>query len=154
MTVDLRRACLSDVMAITTLVNAAYGKWVPLIGRKPWPMTVDYTVAVTEHDIQLLHMDGALAGLVETINGPDFVVENLAVSPAFQKQGIGDSLLRLAEQIAVASGHSAVRLYTNQRFTENITFYQRRGYRIESEEQLADGVLVNLSKSLPKTSPG
>lgn len=152
MTDQTCRAGPQDVAAIRELVDAAYGKWVPLIGRKPWPMTVDYAAAVTRHDIQLLHIDGVLAGLVETIRDDAFVVENLAVAPHFQKQGIGDKLLRLAEQDAAALGYDSVRLYTNARFTENIAFYQRRGYRMESEEQLADGMLVNMIKTL--ASPG
>jgi ribosomal protein S18 acetylase RimI-like enzyme len=149
MTRQTRRAGPEDVPAIRDLVDAAYGKWVSMIGRKPWPMTVDYSVAVNQHDIQLLHIDGRLAGLIETIRDADFVVENLAVSPGFQKQGIGDALLRQAEQAAASLGYASVRLYTNQRFIENIAFYERRGYRVESEEQLTDGVLVNLVKKLP-----
>jgi GNAT superfamily N-acetyltransferase len=149
----MRRAGLQDVPAISALVDAAYGKWVALIGRKPWPMTVDYAEAVVQHDIQLLHIDGVLAGLVETIRGTDFVVENLAVSPTFQKRGIGGALLHRAEQAAAAAGYDSALLYTNQRFSENIAFYQRRGYRIESEDQLAEGVLVNLRKPLPNPSP-
>jgi len=152
MTTEMRRAGPADVVAIKTLVDEAYGKWIPLIGRKPWPMTVDYAVAVTEHDIQLLHVNGVLAGLVETIRAADFVVENLAVSPDFQKQGLGDALLRQSEQTAASLGYDAIKLYTNQRFAENIAFYERRDYRIESQEQLADGVLINLIKKLP--SPG
>ncbi|HEY4079035.1 MAG TPA: GNAT family N-acetyltransferase [Rhizomicrobium sp.] len=149
---DLRSAGPQDVPAIRALVDRAYGKWVPLIGRKPWPMRVDYAVAVTEHNIQLLHIDGVLAGLVETIRGEDFVVENLAVSPDFQKRGTGGMLLGHAERNAAALGYDSVRLYTNKRFKENIAFYRRRGYRIESEEQLADSVLVNLRKRLPSAS--
>lgn len=152
MTGDLRRAGRADVAAIKTLVDEAYGKWVPLIGRKPWPMTVDYADAIGRHDFLLLHVDAVLAGLVETIRGTDFVVENLAVSPHFQKQGVATRLLRHAEQDAAARGHDSVRLYTNQRFAENIAFYQRRGYRIQSEEKLPDGILVNMIKTLP--SPG
>lgn len=148
----LRRAGVQDVPAIRALVDAAYGKWIAIIGRKPWPMTVDYTAAVEQHDIALLHIDGALAGLVETIRGADFVVENLAVAPNFQKRGIGSTLLRHAEQAAATLGYDSVRLYTNKCFTENIAYYQDKDYRIESEEALADGVLVNLRKILPMSS--
>jgi ribosomal protein S18 acetylase RimI-like enzyme len=151
-TAALRRAGPDDVPAIRALVDAAYGKWIALIGRKPWPMTVDYAVAVTQHDFLLLHIDGALAGLVETIRDADFVVENLAVAPGFQARGIGGTLLRQAEQDAAALGYDSVRLYTNKRLIQNIAYYQKRGYRIESEEALADGVLVNLRKPLPGPS--
>lgn len=151
---ELRHAELQDVPAILALVDKAYGKWVPLIGRKPRPMTVDYALAVAEHDILLMHVDGVLAGLIETIRGEDFVVENLAVAPVFQKQGIGSILLAHAERDAAALGYDSAWLYTNQRFTENITYYRRRGYQIVSEEVLADGVLINLQKYLSGASTG
>ena len=46
----LRRARVEDAAAIRALSRAAYGKWVPLIGREPKPMTADYGKAVREHD--------------------------------------------------------------------------------------------------------
>ena len=45
-------------------------------------------------------------------------------------------------------GHDRIRLYTNQRFEENIRLYSRLGYRIDSEEPIGDAVRVNMSKDL------
>jgi ribosomal protein S18 acetylase RimI-like enzyme len=148
----LRRAVASDAPAIRALTREAYAKWVPLIGREPKPMTADYAEAVRRHRIDLLHLDGLLAALIETIAEADhLLVENVAVSPAFQGQGLGRRLMAHAERIAVASGFGEIRLYTNKLFTENIELYRKLGYRIDREEALAIGVAVHMSK--PVRSP-
>ena len=50
---QVRRGGINDVRAIRELSRAAYAKWVPLIGREPWPMTADYGRAVAENIIYL-----------------------------------------------------------------------------------------------------
>jgi ribosomal protein S18 acetylase RimI-like enzyme len=144
---ELRRAVPSDVADIRKLTREAYAKWVPLIGREPKPMTADYAEAVRTHRIDLLHLDGTLAALIETIAEADhLLVENVAVSPAFQGRGLGRKLMAHAEQIAASLGHGEIRLYTNQLFAQNIELYRKLGYRIDREEVLTIGVAVHMSK--------
>ena len=144
---ELRQAVASDVADIRKLTREAYAKWVPLIGREPKPMTADYAEAVRNHRIDLLHGTGVLAALIETIAEADhLLVENVAVSPAFQGRGLGRKLMAHAEQIAASSGHREIRLYTNKLFTQNIELYRKLGYRIDREEVLTIGVAVHMSK--------
>ena len=118
--VELRQAMATDAAAIRDLTRAAYARWVPLIGREPKPMTADYDAAVLKHRFDLLYVDGILAALIETIREPDhLLVENVAVSPAFQGRGFGRRLMAHAEALAEAAGYAEIRLYTNQRFVEN-----------------------------------
>lgn len=149
MTVELRRGTTADAAAIRALTRAAYAKWVPLIGREPKPMTADYEAAVRHHRFDLLSVDGALAALLETIREPDhLLIENVAVLPAYQGKGLGRRLLVHAELLAAELGYSEIRLYTNQRFAENVELYRRLGYRIDREESGERGVTVYMSKSL------
>src|SRR3984893_6379414 len=128
---ELRQAVASDVADIRKLTREAYAKWVPLIGREPKPMTADYAEAVRSHRIDLLHLDGVLAALIETIAEADhLLIENVAVSPAFQGRGLGRKLMAHAEQIAASAGHGETRLYTNKLFADNIALYRKFGYRI------------------------
>ena len=144
---SLRRAEAADASAVRALTRDAYAKWVPVIGREPKPMTADYDEAVRKHRVDLLHEDGELAALVETIDQPDcLLIENVAVSPALQKRGLGRKLMAHAEALAVASGHKEVRLYTNKMFAENVALYLKLGYRIDREETSALGVTVYMSK--------
>jgi hypothetical protein len=88
--IEILPAVLQDATKIRALTRAAYAKWVPLIGREPLPMQADYGRAVAEHTIDLLIVDGALAGLVETILQPDHLwIENVAVAPKQQGRGFG-----------------------------------------------------------------
>jgi ribosomal protein S18 acetylase RimI-like enzyme len=144
---ELRQATASDVADIRKLTREAYAKWVPLIGREPKPMTADYAEAVRTHRIDLLHVAGALAALIETIAEADhLLVENVAVSPAFQGRGLGRKLMAHAEQIAASRGHGEIRLYTNKLFAQNIELYRKLGYRVDREEELTIGVAVHMSK--------
>ena len=146
-TPTLRQAVASDAAAVRALVRAAYAKWVPLIGRAPKPMGADYEAAVRDHRVDLACLGGELAALIETIPQPDhLLVENVAVAPAFQGQGLGRFLMAHAERLAAERGFGDIRLYTNQRFAENVRLYLALGYRIDREEESALGVTVYMSK--------
>jgi ribosomal protein S18 acetylase RimI-like enzyme len=132
---DFRRAGPDDAAAVDGVVQAAYGKWVAVLGRRPMPMTVDYAEAVHEHRIDLLEAGGRLLGLIETTPAPGhLLIVNIAVDPACQHAGLGARLLAHAESLATELGLGELRLFTNGRMLANIAYYQRHGYRIEREE--------------------
>lgn len=151
---ELRRAGEADAAIVRDLTREAYAKWVPLIGREPKPMTADYGHAVQRHLVDMLYLDGELAGLIEIIPEADhMLIENLAVSPAFQGRGLGQHLLSHAEALTASLGHTEIRLYTNQRFEANVAFYLKRGYRLDREEPFPGGsVVVHMSKRLARPS--
>ena len=125
----LRRAAPDDAEAIRDLVASAYGKYVPLIGRTPMPMLVDYAEAVLEHEVWVLDAGGALAGVIELVPHDDHLwVENVAVAPEQQGRGFGRRLLTHAEDEARRLHLRAVGLLTNERYVENIAMYTRYGY--------------------------
>ena len=144
----LRRAEAGDAAAVRQLTREAYAKWVPLIGREPKPMQADYGEAIREHRIDLIDRDGQLAALIETIAEPDhLLIENVAVSPAFQKRGLGRQLMAHAEQLAASLGYRTIRLYTNKLFAENVALYLKLGYHVDREEVVPAGTVVHMSKS-------
>ena len=68
-------------------------------------MTADYHAAVQDHLVDLLHVDGSLAALIEMAPGADhLLVVNVAVAPACQGQGFGRVLLAHAEAVATSLG--------------------------------------------------
>ena len=113
-------------------------------------MTADYDRAVTEHVVELLEDEGKLVGLVELVPEDCFVmIENLAVEPGRQGQGVGGKLLRHAEDVALGLGHEEVRLYTNAAFASNIAFYASRGYAEYERGTIVPGsVTVFMKKRL------
>ena len=147
--VELRQAMATDAAAIRELTRDAYAKWVPLIGREPKPMTANYEEAVRKNRFDLAYIDGALAALIETIREADhLLVENVAVSPSFQGRGLGRRLMAHAETLAREFGFDTIRLYTNQRFAENIALYRRLGYQVDREEAVPVGIVTHMSKTL------
>jgi GNAT superfamily N-acetyltransferase len=147
---DIWRAGPADAARIAGIVNAAYSKWVPLIGREPSPMLADYDKAVVEHRIDLIGENGTVFGLIETDVRPDhFWIENVAVAPDRQGRGIGTRLLAHADRLAREAGRTELRLLTNEKFTINIALYERQGYVITHRQPYhLGGVTAYLSKRL------
>jgi ribosomal protein S18 acetylase RimI-like enzyme len=151
----IHRATAPDAARIQAMVRQAYAKWVPVIGREPLPMTVDYQRAVIEHEIDLLHEAGRLVALIEIIMEADHLfIENLAVDPAHQGRGFGRRLLTHAERRAVGAGLGRVRLLTNQAFASNVAFYQSAGFQIDGTEPFRGGTTVFMSKAAPDGPSG
>lgn len=110
-------------------------------------MAADYDRAVREHIIDLLFAGGELAGLIETVNAGDhLLIENVAIAPAFQRQGLGGRLVEHAEGVARSLRLPELRLYTNARFAGNVEFYRRHGYAVDREEPFKGGITVHMSK--------
>jgi len=142
-------AMAGDAASIRSLVHDAYSKWVPVIGREPRPMLADQGAAIRDHRVDVIRIHGAIAGVIEMIPAPDhLLIENVAVSPAHQKQGIGRRLLAHAEQVAAALGCSVIRLYTNPLFAGNVRLYESAGYTVDREEPFMGGTTVYMSKRL------
>ena len=147
-TVSVRLASPDDAAAIRALTRAAYAKWVPLVGREPLPMTVDYDAAVRAHRFDLLETGGELAALIETTpQGDELLIVNVAVAPGQQGRGFGGRLMKLAEDLAASAGMKGTRLYTNKKFEVNIALYLSLGYQVEREEPLNGGLAVHMVKA-------
>lgn len=146
----IRRATAADADAVSAITQAAYARWVPIIGRKPAPMLADYAVAVRTHIIDLIESAATPIALIELVPEPDcLLIENIAVLPTHAGHGHGTRLLAHAETVARAHGLTRLRLYTNQKMTSNIALYQRRGFAIDREAITPDGrAIVHMSQNL------
>jgi ribosomal protein S18 acetylase RimI-like enzyme len=125
----IRRAAVADAPSVRDQVERAYAPYVALMDRRPAPMDQDYDEVLRASDSWLAEIDGEVVGVIVTRPNPDHLfIENIAVHPAVQGQGIGGRLLALAEDHAISCGLDDVRLYTNEVMTENLVFYSRHGY--------------------------
>jgi ribosomal protein S18 acetylase RimI-like enzyme len=145
----LRRATPDDADILAALTNAAYEKYVPILGRKPQPMLADYRQMAADYSIWLLEVDAQPAGLLVLIFQVDHVlIYSVAVHPDFQKRGLGRVLLAWAEAQAREAHLHLIRLYTNEKMVENIALYERVGYEITDREGYLGGALVHMAKRL------
>ena len=91
-------------------------------------MDDDYAAGVRRGQVFVAESD-TVVGLVVLIGSGDHVlIDNVAVHPDSQHQGVGRALLAHAERFASRLGLSELRLYTNASMTENIRLYRRLGY--------------------------
>jgi GNAT superfamily N-acetyltransferase len=134
----IRLAGLDDVDALRTIAVAAYGKYVPRMGRAPAPMTADYAEAIRSRQAWAAIEDGRIAGFAVPVARPGYLPDNVAVLLTAQNRGIGTRLLGLAEDHARSLGLSEIRLYANEAMTENPACYARRGH-VETHRTEQDG---------------
>lgn len=126
---DIRRAREIDVSAVNDIVERAYSVYIEHIGRRPAPMDDDYAEKIRQGHTFVAD-DGGVAGLIVLIHEADHVlIENVAVDPRRQGEGIGRALLSYAETHARELRARTLRLYTNVAMTENLALYSSLGYQ-------------------------
>jgi len=146
---SIRRAAPGDADAIAAITDAAYQKYLPRMGRKPQPMTVDYHQILAEHPVWLLCVDDRPTGVLVLMHEPDtLLVYSVAVHPSAQHRGLGRQLLAWAEHEARQAGYAQIRLFTNALMEENIALYTRLGYQETRREPYYGLTLVHLAKQL------
>lgn len=129
MPIHIRPATVDDISAIERIVRDAYSPYIQRIGATPGPMLDDYPARIAQGLVHVLLASGDVQALLVLIPEPDcLLLDNLAVSPGAQGKGYGRHLLRFAEDEARRRGLAAIRLYTQEKMTENIGIYRRHGY--------------------------
>ena len=147
----IRPAVPEDAPAITALVERAYEHYIPRIGLRPVPMDADHAAAIADHDVFVAHDDQEITGVLVLVTNPDHVlVENVAVDPNRQHQGIGRALLDHAEAFATDHAFAEIRLYTHVLMTENRAIYAAIGYTETGEQQIGERRRVFMTKRLER----
>lgn len=129
MPIHIRPATIDDISAIERIVRDAYSPYIQRIGATPGPMLDDYPARIAQGLVHVLLASGDVQALLVLIPEPDcLLLDNIAVSPGAQGKGYGRHLLRFAEDEARRRGLAAIRLYTQEKMTENIGIYRCHGY--------------------------
>ncbi len=146
----LRTANQGDVAAVAACVDAAYRHYVERIGTPPGPMTDDYAEVIRERRVTVAESAGRIVGvLVLAVTGEGFVLENVAVDPAWRGTGLGRTLLELADSEARRAGFESIYLYTHEKMSENRALYSKIGY-VEYDRRFEKGLArVYMRKPLP-----
>jgi ribosomal protein S18 acetylase RimI-like enzyme len=126
----IRKARSNDLDAVRACAQAAYARYVPRIGKEPAPMVADFAGQIDAGQVHVIEGGGQVAGFIVLYpRGDHLHVENVAVAPDRQGEGLGRALLAFAEVDARRRGLAAIELYTNVKMTENLALYPRLGYR-------------------------
>lgn len=136
----IRPAVTVDVPAVRAITDAAYRHYIERIGRVPQPMERDHAANVAEGKVFVAEESGTgrVVGLVVVEAYEDHLyLDNIAVHPDAQGQGVGRRLLHFVDAHARALGLPEVRLYTHALMWENQKIYPKYGYEIV--ERRVDG---------------
>ena len=107
----------------------AYARHARRIGREPAPVTADIAGQIVAGYVHVAEEGGALVGYVSfRVEGDGVLLESVAVLPACAGRGIGRALITHCEAAARDAGHGTVRLYTNEKMTDNLALYPHLGY--------------------------
>jgi len=125
----IRKADRGEADILRSLVRRAYAIYVPRIGKEPGPMLDDYAARTAEGSAYVLECADNVCGVLVLLDFPGYLLlDNIAVDPSRQGQGLGRILMDFAEEEAQRRSYSEIRLYTHERMTENIVLYARLGY--------------------------
>jgi ribosomal protein S18 acetylase RimI-like enzyme len=145
----LRRADAGDVDKVTALQFAAYAKNRALLGVEPLPLRADYGKILADYETWLAESADGLDGvLILEPRTDDLLIWSIATAPRLHGRGLGRRLLNFAEERARAHGFSIVRLYTGEKLTGNIAWYERHGFAREWVEDMGDRRAVHMMKRL------
>ena len=127
----MRPARPDEAEAVGALVEAAFSRHIPAVGRRPAPMDDDHAARIAQGQQYVADGDepGTLAASIVLVAEDDhLVVNNVAVAPDRQRQGHGRALLAFAEDEARRRGLPEIRLHTHARMADNLIMYPRLGY--------------------------
>ena len=137
--IQIRQAQVADSRAVVVCIRAAYARYLARMDREPAPMHADYEALIAQGVVYVLADEKEVRGvLVMMPQGRDMFVENVAVDPRFQRQGLGRTLMAFVEQQTRKEQLDEIRLYTNEVMTENLHFYQKLGFE-EEGRRVEDG---------------
>jgi ribosomal protein S18 acetylase RimI-like enzyme len=136
---SIRRATPEDTDRIGAIARAAYIKYVPRIGREPAPMAANFAARIAAgHAIVVEDGKGVIGYMISWPEADAYFIENIAVDPEHQGEGLGRYLIEYAATEAHRLRLPAVRLYTNVAMTENLAMYAHIGF-VETHRTTEDG---------------
>jgi len=145
----IRRAEAKDVDTLAKLAIAAYEVYVSRKGLILPQMSYDYAKIVEEEQIYVIDEGGTVVSML-TLTPQDLylLLRNLATFPQYQGRGYGRRFLEFAEGEARRLRLPEMRLWTNEKLVENITYYLKFGF-VETHRATTDGYArVYMSKYL------
>jgi len=149
--IRLARASEADLMRAISAA-AFVPAYEPIIGAAPRPALEDYAPRIAQGGVWLLEIAAGVVGtLVLEPHADHILVYSIAVLPEHQRQGHARRLLGFAEERARDLGVAEIRLYTNDRMTQNLALYRSCGFLEtgrRSHPTRAGVTLVDLAKRL------
>ena len=112
-------------------------------------MLEDYTTLVATQQVFVGEARGDMFGYVVLLRrDANVLLDNVAVWPRYQGQGLGKRLITFAETQARRYGAVSIELYTHECMVENVDLYERLGYRETARRTVSGYHRIYLRKPL------
>jgi ribosomal protein S18 acetylase RimI-like enzyme len=135
----IRRALADDAARIGAIARAAYTKYIARIGREPAPMVADFAAEIAADHVVVIETSRVVTGYMIAWPETDaYFIDNIAIDPARQGEGLGRQLIDHAVGEARHFHLPAIRLYTNEAMTENLSMYAHLGF-VETHRAMEKG---------------
>jgi ribosomal protein S18 acetylase RimI-like enzyme len=135
----IRLARAGDRAAVVDCVTAAFGVFIPRIGKPPAPMLADYAALIARRQVHVVEDEGVVAAVIVLVAEADHLfVDVVAVRPRRQRQGLGRRLMAFAAGEARRHDLSEIRLYTHEVMSVALGLYRALGSQ-ETARRLEDG---------------
>ena len=135
----IRPARAGDHAAVVDCVTAAFGPFIPQIGKPPAPMLADYAALIARRQVHVVEEGGSVAAVLVLAAAADHLfVDVVAVRPRRQRRGLGRRLMAFAADEARRRGLGEIRLYTHEAMSGARGLYLALGYQ-ETARRLEDG---------------
>ncbi|WP_177174619.1 GNAT family N-acetyltransferase [Loktanella fryxellensis] len=126
----IRPATALDLPQLENCAARAFSPYIPLIGRKPAPMTADIAAQIAAGEVFVAtDADDAVLGyIVFRTASLRMDLDTVAVRPDAAGRGLGRRLIAFCEDAARLKGLDSVHLHTNAAMAANVSLYSRLGY--------------------------
>lgn len=147
---DIRVARVEDAPRLKHIAETAYAKYVPRMTKPPSPFFYDYAKIIAAGNTYVIEHRGEVIAMVTLTSQPDhFLLQNLAVLPDRQRHGVGRLFLAFAENEARTRGFREIRLWTNEKMTENVPYYTALGYEVTHAATVDGYSRIFMRKAIP-----
>ncbi|MEM7110922.1 MAG: GNAT family N-acetyltransferase [Chloroflexota bacterium] len=129
MATTIEEAHVGDASQITACVSSAYQKYISVIGKLPEPALDNYVNIINEHAVWVMRRGKRVVGVIVLMEKEgELLLDNVAIHPSEQHQGLGRELIAFAEAEAKERGYDAIHLYTHEKMRSNLALYESLGY--------------------------
>jgi ribosomal protein S18 acetylase RimI-like enzyme len=146
--VPIRLAKPADASAVLRIVERAYRRYLPRLGRRPPPMDYDYVERIRGGRVLVAGSDEIFGAMALVPEADQLLIESLVVAPEHQGKGIGGALVAHAESAARTQGLRRVWLFTHVKMVENQAIYRRLGFKECGREGSGETVRVLFERPL------
>lgn len=149
---NFRVAELNDLDNVKKCIELAYRPYVIDMGVELSPLMDDYGSLIAKGLVTICEsLDNLVAVIVWYYEENCLVVDNVAISPKYQRSGVFLKILHLLIKEAKNHNLNFLRMYVDEKITKNIELYQRFGAEIYKKKKFKGKSVAHLVFDLEKS---